>query len=199
MPLVKLWNSLRRRSKEDSAVESSSIEKSDVSRMEPTAKSAPKRRFFGGGPHAGLCKQLKGLDVLTVLEVSVGDGSRALSVVSTLTRKKPTDSIRYIAIDEFELGDGEIGLRDFFRSLRENEIQPKLFPNDIEGGLRRVANTIGAVDLVLIAAAKDQWQTPTTLALLSRISHTKTVILFDDGESWTRYADADSQPRRRAA
>ena len=58
--------------------------------------------MFGGGPHSGLCKQLKAVSVHSVLEVGVGDGSQAIAVMETLSRQ--SDSIRYYAIDEFETG-----------------------------------------------------------------------------------------------
>ena len=73
MSLVKLWNSLRRRSKAHTAPDETLT---TSAQQPPTAKVAPKRRLFGGGPHAGLCRHLKGLDVKSVLEISVADGTR---------------------------------------------------------------------------------------------------------------------------
>ena len=195
MPLVKLWNSLRSRSKDPAPPQES------VPAENPGTAglgSASKRRLFGGGPHRSLCKQLKGLDVASILEVSVGDGTRALAVLQALS-KSSKQSIRYIAIDEFELGGGQIGLRDFFCLLREHDVRPKLFPETLDGGIRNVANTLGTVDVVLIATPIENWQNPVTLQLLSRISHRNTVIFFDDGDDWNRYHLDESNSMRRAA
>ena len=197
MSLVKLWKSLRRRSKEHSTAEKSAAAEpsmpmppSDVPIKKPVKKSVrkatSKRRMFGAGPHASLCRQLKGLEVGSVLEISVGDGTRALAVLETL-QKQSSQPVRYAAIDEFELGGSELKLRDFYRLLREHDIRPQLFPETVDNGLRRVANNLGAMDLVLIASGGDQWKNPVTLHLLSRITHPQTLILHHEGDAWARF------------
>lgn len=188
MPLLKLWNSLRGRSKEEATPEI------PVAAPAKAAKSTGKRRLFGG-PHATLCRQPKGLQPQSVLEIGVGDGSRAIAIMQTL-RKKSTVDIRYVAIDQFELAGGDLALKDFFRLLREHEIRPQLFPETLESGLRRVANTVGTIDLVLISQPLDQWQNPVTEHLLSRISHPDTCVFFDDGDGWSRYNSAPTKLRR---
>jgi hypothetical protein len=213
MPLLKLWNSLCRRSKAQSNVDQSAAPVPQLASTpqpaavspstvgEVTAKSAkvakPAKRSLFGGPHSALCRQLKGLSVASVLEISVGDGSRALEVMKTL-EKQSSQPVRYVAVDQFELGGSELALKDFFRLLREHEIRPQLFPEAVDSGLRRVANTIGAVDLVLIALPVDRWQHPITLHLLSRICHAGTIVFFRDGEAWGRYQPATTAQRRAA-
>tara|TARA_R110002049_G_scaffold4601_5_gene32276 strand:- start:392217 stop:392978 length:762 start_codon:yes stop_codon:yes gene_type:complete len=143
---------------------------------------------LGRGPHDPLCRAIKKSGATSVLEISVGDGTRAVEVVQTLAKATPGTPIRYTAIDQFELAGGEISLMQFHRDLRQHGIRPQIFPSDIISGVTRVAYTLGAVDLILIAenAASDsptpaQWE-----KLLSRVAHPGTLVLRQTGDAWTR-------------
>ncbi|MGB0596055.1 MAG: hypothetical protein ACPGLY_05045 [Rubripirellula sp.] len=180
------------------AMPAKQVPSNQVSNKKATSKKvAPKRRLFGGGPHAGLCRQLKGLEIESVLEISVNDGTRALAVLEVL-RKKCPQPVRYAAIDEFELGGSTFGLRDFYCLLREHDIRPQLFPEKVDNGLRSVANNLGAMDLVLIATTADRWQNPVTLHLLSRITHPGTLILHYENDAWVRFQPETGTLRRAA-
>ncbi len=188
MPLLKLWNSLRGRS-------ATSEEKSTESN--PTPPSPKKRSLLGlgRGPHAALCKQVRNLDVDSVLEISVGDGTRAIALMKALASKN--DQVRYVAIDEFESGEGTTSLKTFHHSLRCQNIPAQLFPGQIASGLHRVATTIGAVDLVLIAAESERWNDPVVLSMLRRVVHSESTVLYLDGEQWLAHRHEASV--RRAA
>jgi hypothetical protein len=136
------------------------------------------------------------LQAATVLEISVGDGSRAIAILQTLG---DSQQVRYVAIDQFEMSGGEVTLKAFHKTMRSEGIRPHVFPEPINRGLLRVANTIGPVDLVIIAAGADQWQTPETLSLLARVTHGETVVLFQDEESWERFEPASPIQASRAA
>ena len=161
------------------------------------ASKGPRLSLFGGGrQHGSLCRLVKPLQVASVLEISVGDGSRAVEVLAALRNRAP---VRYVAIDQFEMAGGETTLKAFHRKMRTNDIRPQVFPEPIDRGLVRVANTVGAVDLVIIAAEPANWQTPETLSLLARVLHDQTTVLYCDEESWDRYETKVTSSYRRAA
>lgn len=201
MPLLKLWNKLCGRSTPRAAdqvtTDPVAAEPKLPTPKRPTPKP-PKRSILGigRGPHAGLCKQIRSLRVQTVLEVAVGDGSRALAVLNALASKN--ELIRYAAIDQFELADGPVSLKAFHQSLRSENVRAQIYPETIERGLLRVATTIGAVDLVLIAADQEEWKSPAVLSLLSRVTHSGSTVLFLDGEEWIRHEVAAAMLRRAA-
>ena len=88
-------------------------------------------------------------------------------------------------------------MKEFHQILRAENVRAQIFPDSIERGLVRVASTIGAIDLVLIGAEPEIWQTPSVLALLPRVVHPATVVMYRDGELWKEYKAA--RPSARAA
>jgi hypothetical protein len=157
---------------------------------------------LGRGPHDRLCRAIGKSGATSVLEVSVGDGSRAIAVVTALSKANPSAAIRYAAVDQFELVNGEVSLMQFHRNLRQHAIRPKIFPMDVATAIVQVGYTIGAVDLVLIGQESpettlsvDQWTD-----LLRRVTHRNSIALLQEGESWKRLEiDAATQPASRLA
>lgn len=176
--------------------------------------------FGGGNPHAPLCKLIRTMTARTVIEIGVQDGSRAIAVMETLMQNLPpapvlaplaeavgdaevasptAPAIRYIAVDQFEMAGSETTLKQFHKTLRESEVRATVYPEPIDRALMRVAHTIGAVDLVLIAIATEQWQTPANETLLKRICHASTVVLYDEGSDWQRWQAGSAASTKRAA
>lgn len=202
MPLLKLWNSLRGHStttQESKAEEPGKLSSaSPASRSTQAIKRPTKTSFgmFGGGPHSGLCKQLKMLSVHSVLEIGVGDGSQAIAVMETLSRR--SDSIRYYAIDGFEMNGG-VNLKQFHQTLRNHNIHPQLFPGTVDRGLMKIAHTIGSVDLILVADGSVIDTNPASTEIISRISHEETSVLVARNETWSSMEVSIGHRSRRVA
>jgi len=205
MPLLKLWNSLRGQSTttpepkaEESQSPNTQVSQSSAKSPAEGVKRPSKTAFgiFGGGPHSGLCKQLKPLNVHSVLEVGVGDGSQAIAVMETLSRQ--SDSIRYYAVDEFEMAGG-VNLKQFHQTLRNHNIHPQLFPGPVDAGLMKIAHTIGSVDLILVADASVIDNNPAVTGMLARISHEGTSVLVARNETWSFMEVSIGHRSRRAA
>lgn len=199
MPLLKLWNSIRGRS-----TKGQSTDKAPATELQATTKLQKSNRdtghrskglgIFRGGPHAALCKRIKSITANSILEISVEDGSRALAVLETI--EKTNKNVRYVAIDQFELAGGPVSLKQFHQTLRSRGFRPQLYPETLERGLVRVANTIGTVDLVLIATPIAAWQTPQILPLLSRVTHARSLVLCrGKEETWKEFATQVQQRR----
>ena len=220
MALLKLWNSLLGRdSKQPAQPEPSAQADPDVDTETvalSVAKKKPARKsrglFGGSSPNAALLKLLRGVKATSVLEIAVGDGSRAVEVLEFLNKstEKNADSeaaaIRYAVIDQFEMGGSEHTLMQFHQTIRSAGVRPQIFPEPLERGLMRVAHTIGSIDLILISSQAGDWSSPETKALLARIAHDDSVILFqqdvDRNESWEKLSlsELGSEPvYRRAA
>ena len=190
MPLRKLWNSLRGRQEIDAPTREETTHEKSAPRVKP-----PRR---GRNPHAALCKQIGSLAPTTVLEIGVGDGTRAIAIIEHLRRKNGELPSRYGAIDAFEQGErSSVSLIQFHQAIRGIGASVKMFPLAIEPGLREFANTIGIADLVVITEPAAQWSVPTVQSALRRITHPQSCVLFFDEETWHRY-DAVGVSRRAA-
>lgn len=196
MPLLKLWNSIRGRSTKEQPADQGPASQPQVSTKTKTSNRGNRLGIFRSGPHAGLCKLVKSVSASSMLEISVDDGSRALAVLETI--KKNNKNVRYLAIDQFEMAGGAVTLKQFHQALRAKEFSPQLIPETVERGLIRVSHTIGTVDLVLIAAPQETWQSPQFLPLLSRVTHQGTMVLYrDEQETWKKLSSP--APKRQAA
>lgn len=205
MPLLKLWNSLRGRSAKEQPAESpdvsanDSIPRSTLEKPKSNPVSKPKSGgfgLFGGGQHSGLRKLVRGIRARSVLEIGVGDGSRALAVLETLS--KAGQQASYIGIDEFEMA-GTVTLKQVHQTMRAQGIRPQLFPGTAERGVMRVAHTIGTVDLILIAEGPRDAQSQAAFGLMNRICHENTVVLMQQDETWSRVSTPQRSETRRAA
>jgi len=161
MPLRKLWNALRGT---PSLAESTTLDAASPSHgqvdaksqtVKPTADRIVTSRSsaevhgakasrgllgFGRGPHEALCRSIKknNAPVHSVLEIGVEDGTRAVAVIEALAKGNPHHTIRYLALDQFELAGGPITLVQFHRDLRQSGIRPQIFPEDVRFGSHRV-------------------------------------------------------------
>ncbi len=155
MPLLKLWNRLfgnsqstksakpnrgtgngtgtsdgatRKLAKPTTPKQAASTSNENPARLIPAA--APAKRsvldLVSGGPHASLCRMIKKSGAASVLEVGVGDGTRAIAVLSTLAKSQPDREIKYFAIDLFEMGDGVLTLKTFHQQIRSIDVKPNL-------------------------------------------------------------------------
>ena len=157
MPLLKLWNALLGRSSGEQPVveQPASSSPATVSEKPVTTRKTGSGfvssgfGLFSSNPHAALCKQVVAAAPRSILEIGVGDGTRAVAVMEALA--KQGIAARYFGMDQFELAGGGLSLRDFHRTMRGAGIRPQLFPEPVPRGLIRFLHTIGSVDLVLVA------------------------------------------------
>ena len=194
MPLRKLWNSLRRKSNpsngslsHENTADSGAVEQGVVKLEKATFKRQCTSQ---------LCQTIARLAPQTILEIGVDDGTRALEYLSGLSAAN--QSVRYFAIDQFELAGGKLSLREFHQLLRSAGIRPQLFPESMVAGLTRFSHTIGSADMILVADEISDLQRDTVYRLLGRVSNSQTSILQPCGKQWVTLS-IDPQIGRRAA
>ena len=214
MSFKNLWNSLCGKStpstsKDGDARKSGTrsrrrrSEQSDTRKLAvPTKPKLGLKDLVGGGAQASICRLVKRSGATSVLEIGIGDGSRALAVAKSLVEANPDENVRYAAIDMFEMGDGPVTLKEFNQQLRAQNVKPSLVPLPLEAGLARVSSTLGIMDLVLIAEPAEDVDLQQLEAALKRLTTTSSSVFHLVDQKWTKidlHGVSDSLSAKRAA
>lgn len=89
--------------------------------------------------------------VTSILEIGMGDGQRARSVLPLCWSADSSVRIRYAALDPFESGGaGRVSLKNAHRLLQELGVKAHLIPGEPESGVVRVAHSVLPSDVVII-------------------------------------------------
>lgn len=144
---------------------------------------------------------LTGRPVRRILEIGLGDGSRADRLTSVWTNNSSALALEYLVIDPFESADDSAGLllRNFHRRMRSRAIQARLLPGQPLPVLRQEANRIGHVDLVILSEeamaefdALGFW--------LARLVHPATAVMAERTQNGTtRFVEIPHQELERLA
>ena len=133
-----------------------------------------------------LYRAVKGRVVESVLEVNVGTGARSRTLISWLRQQGSEGAIRYAAIDTFEMGGAEhVALKDFHSELGKLGVKPLPVPNtgSLAVALKRVAHTIGAVDLVILDCAPVYFTDPAVDAVMNKIVKPTSIVMAQCAEA----------------
>jgi hypothetical protein len=121
-----------------------------------------------------LYRAVQGHPIRSVLEIGLGDGHRARTLIDWLGRQGNTSIARYGVIDLFETAPGGMPLKETHKMLAGLGVKPMLVPGEPASALQRVVHTLGSVDLLVCA---DHWLEVQASPMLSRVVHNKTLIL----------------------
>ncbi|WP_404310820.1 hypothetical protein [Neorhodopirellula lusitana] len=173
-----------------------------VATAPPRKAAAPLRRVLSmvsHGQHDALLKMLKRRQPTSVLEIGVGDGSRMPAILASLASEEDPQSlaIKAAVIDEFEMGNGEVAMRDYHRQLSGLLVRPVIFPEPVSRGLLSVSNRLGRMDVVLIDAAVVTDHADALSERLVKVLHETSVVLSNESGKWAERSVATSN--RRAA
>ena len=119
----------------------------------------------------------------SILEVGLGDGTRAERMLRVAQKFSVNKTLRYTGVDFFEgreNGQPKLPLRQVYKQLTSPSVKVQLVPGDLLSALSRIANSHTRTDLVLISAGQD----PETLAqcwfYFPRMLHAGSQVLVQD-------------------
>jgi hypothetical protein len=118
--------------------------------------------------------------VSSILEVGVGDASRAERMIQVARKFSGSGSVRYTGIDGFEANpDSVLTLKECHRRLQyKTDVKVQLVPGDMYPSIHRIANSHSRTDLIVISAGYDAETLSNTLFYIPRMLHaTSTVFL----------------------
>jgi len=199
MPLRKLWKTLCGGGSVATDAESQPslptnpaandrmVDRADRKPSRRPAESAPPRRRPSRPAVAKsvsredkrLCRRVESLRPQSILEIGVGDGTRAIALLSGLAQAD--GGVHYAAIDPFEMAGGHLTLKAFHRMIREQRATAQLVPLPVAAGMQRVLRTVGQVDVIVWSG--DQPPSAAEQHLLRRLSKPATIVFSADGGS----------------
>ncbi len=149
-----------------------------------------------------------------ILEIGIGTPERSIRMIELARRASGGEAVRYVAIDLFEArapqGAQSLPLKEAHRLLHASGANVQLVPGDPTSALKRTANSLGKIDLVVLAACHDAKSLEGAWFYLPRLMHDGTVVLLESvtegsGElSFSQLSPAEIESRgnttrRRAA
>ena len=117
-----------------------------------------------------------------ILDMNIQDGSRAVELLEAIVDSNSIPP-KYVAIGMFELAGDKLTVRQFHQKVRAAGGQPVVIPMPLVDGLRRLSQTVGTVDLILLDITEQQLADPMVAKLLQRIAPTRSLILRRDAQN----------------
>jgi hypothetical protein len=140
-----------------------------------------------------------------VLEIGIGSAVRACRMIETMRRTSDGDGVSYCGIDQFELSRGHnsatLSLKAAHCKLQRTGARVRLVPGDPFSALAAMANTIGACDVIVIAAGHDVDSLGRAWFYVPRLLHSTTQVFAEptgDGKTPIFESLSHDEIRRRA-
>jgi hypothetical protein len=109
-----------------------------------------------------------------ILEVGLADAVRSRRLIEVAQRYQPAGEIEYVGIDLFEARPSEspgIPLKEAHRRIKPLGCRVQLVPGDPFSALARTANSLRAMDLVIVSADQDPASLARAWFYVPRILH----------------------------
>jgi hypothetical protein len=121
-----------------------------------------------------------------IVELGVGDGSRAMRMIEVAQRRCQPSPIHYVGMDLFEgrpASNGSvISLKTAHQLLRSTGARVQLVPGNPPDTLIRLANSLGKVDLLIVPAELDSPAFSRVWFFVPRMLHARSLV-FVEGPS----------------
>lgn len=151
-----------------------------------------------------LFRILKQLRPRKILELGIGDASRAGRLLSVAQRYSPGDELRYVAVDLFEArpttATSRLSLKQAHALFKASGVRVQLVPGDPYAALSRIANSVRENDLVLVSADQDSAALEKAWFYLPRMLHERSMVLRQSADAptdarWEQMPLADIEAR----
>jgi hypothetical protein len=130
-----------------------------------------------------LFRLIKKHPIQSLVELGVGDASRAERIIDFARQFVPNGEFSYTGIDLFEgrpAPQHGISLKEAHGRLKRLDAKVKLIPGDPFSALARSANGLTGTDMVLISRDTDEESLERAWFYLPRMLHEKSLILTEE-------------------
>lgn len=117
----------------------------------------------------------------SIIEIGLGDGSRAEKLIQVANKFAVTGTIRYTGVDLFEAREeaqSKLSYREMHKRLSNMEAKVQLVPGDLASAITRIANSHVRTDLILISAGHDAEALAESWMYFPRMLHAGSTVLI---------------------
>ena len=133
-------------------------------------------------------RMIKKNKVRSMIEVGLGDGTRAENMIRVAHRFAEGGTVRYTGIDLFEGREdsNSLSLISMHRTLKQLDAKTQLVPGEINQGIPRIANSHLRTDLIVISAGYEQADLEMCWFYIPRMIHTNSTILIQNPDGFAQ-------------
>ena len=188
MPLQKLWKSFFGGAEPQDARSAQKASADHGFQSDLPDHTSSRQSVEGKGPKLARCdkrllQRIDAIEIRSVLEVGINDPVRSISVARSIVEGHSQNQVSYLAIDQFEMGGGELKLREFHKQIREVGVVAQLIPMSTEAGLDKVLRTVGQVDIILWNAGEETVEA--SIPKIIRLSTPSTLMFISSADGWS--------------
>jgi hypothetical protein len=155
-------------------------------------------------------KTIRKFKIQSIVEIGLGDGKRAETMIQVAQKFSDSSAIRYTGIDLFEARETEpkLPLREIHKKLTSTGAKCQLVPGDVDSAIARIANSHLRTDLIVISADDPSQRLEAGWFYFPRMLHATSLVL-SQGEPNGRFQSQNRldiekrsqncKPRNRAA
>lgn len=127
--------------------------------------------FDKPNPQKRLLKHVAAAQITSMVEIGLGDISRAQQLIAVSAKKSSEGTVRYTGIDLFEAADGGVTLKQAHQLLHPLPAQIRLVPGNAKSALTRCANELRGTDLIVVSANESSAGLENVWHLVHRMLH----------------------------
>ncbi len=128
-----------------------------------------------------LYRAIKKFKVASIVEIGLGDASRAENMIRIAKRFSGVPGVRYTGIDLFEgRSDSEVSIRlkDAHQRLRKYDTRLQLVPGEVFPALTRIANSHMRTDMIVVSAGYDAGSLAKSWYYIPRMLHAASLFFI---------------------
>jgi hypothetical protein len=128
-------------------------------------------------------KRIKRAKARSIVEIGLGDGSRAERVIQAAQKFGAGKSVKYTGIDLFDgrpTEEPSLKLIEMHKRLSTCGVKPQLVPGELSSAVRRIANSHTRTDILIISAGYDADALETSWFFVPRMLHAGSTVMIQD-------------------
>lgn len=145
-------------------------------------------------------QSIKKYRLKSIVELGLGNGSRAEMMIRVAQKFSATESIRYTGIDLFEARENaseKLTLKEMHKRVHTFGVKAQLVPGNPEMAIARIANSHLRTDLILISGVYCEADLASCWVYFPRMLHAQSIVMVQaaPGEKFQTFSRLEIEKR----